>query len=92
MYAILTDTDQRAVYDESGSVQAEDYSTAQDWAQYWRLLFSKISVQDIKSFEESYKGSVEELETLKCVYCESEGDMDVILAEVGGPSGSVLNT
>lgn len=27
-----------------------------DWDQYWRLLFKKITVDDIKNFEESYKG------------------------------------
>ena len=41
-----------------------------------------MTVDDIKSFEESYKGSEEEKETLKSAYVDSEGNMDVILEEV----------
>lgn len=41
-----------------------------------------MTLKDIKKFEESYKGSDEERETLKSVYLEKEGDMDAILQEV----------
>lgn len=27
-----------------------------DWDQYWRLLFKKITIDDIKNFEAQYKG------------------------------------
>ncbi len=50
--------------------------------EYWRLLFHKVTVEDIKKFEESYKGSEEERDTLKAVYLEKEGNMDAILEEV----------
>ena len=53
-----------------------------DWTEYWRLLFKKVTVDDIKSFEESYKGSEEEKDTLKSAYVDSEGNMDAILEEV----------
>lgn len=58
------------------------YTQDRDWTEYWRLLFKKVTVDDIKSFEESYKGSEEERETLKSAYVDSEGNMDVILEEV----------
>ena len=52
-----------------------------DWAQYWRILFS-LSVEDIRSFEKTYKGSEEECGDLKIAYLKHEGDMDHILEEV----------
>ncbi len=85
VYAILTDKDKRAIYDEDGTVDEEDdtnFKPDRDWAEYWRMLFSKIKIEDIKLFEESYKGSEEELDTLKSVYMDSEGDMDAILEGV----------
>ncbi len=81
VYALLTDTDRRAIYDEHGDITEEGTAATgeQDWTQYWRLLFSKINIRDIKAFEESYKGSSEELECIQSVYCETEGNMDAIL-------------
>ena len=39
-------------------------------------------MEDIKSFEEKYKGSEEEMEDLKRAYLHHEGDMDAIMGEV----------
>ena len=50
--------------------------------EYWRLLFQKVTIGDIEKFEETYKGSEEERDTLKSVYLEKEGDMNAILEEV----------
>ena len=50
--------------------------------EYWRLLFHKVTIDDIRKFEETYKGSDEEKDTLKAVYLEKEGDMEAILEEV----------
>ena len=46
-----------------------------DWTDYWRLLFKKVTVDDITAFEKSYKGSEEEAETLRSAYVDCEGDM-----------------
>lgn len=53
-----------------------------DWTDYWRILFKKVTVDDIKAFEKSYKGSEEESETLRSAYVDCEGDMDKILEKV----------
>ena len=53
-----------------------------DWTDYWRLLFKKVTVDDITAFEKSYKGSEEEAETLRSAYVDCEGDMEKILEEV----------
>ena len=50
--------------------------------EYWRLLFKKVTTEDILSFEKTYKGSQEELDSLKSTYVDSEGSMDTILETV----------
>lgn len=45
LYAVLSDKEQRAVYDEQGLVDEESDALRQDrcWEDYWRLLFPKVS-------------------------------------------------
>ncbi|XP_061183153.1 dnaJ homolog subfamily C member 9-like [Saccostrea echinata] len=83
IYSILSDKDKRAVYDETGDVEDEDIvQQDRDWSDYWRLLFKKVTEEDIKSFQKEYKDSEEELEDLKTAYIECEGDMDGIIDSV----------
>ncbi|CAI8042339.1 DnaJ homolog subfamily C member 9 [Geodia barretti] len=84
IYSILTDKDKRAIYDENGTVDEDSsiFDQDRDWSDYWRLLFPKITVEDIKSFEDKYKGSEEEMEDLRRAYLQHEGDMDAIMGEV----------
>lgn len=44
LYAVLSDKEQRAVYDEQGVVDEECDALSQDrcWEEYWRLLFPKV--------------------------------------------------
>ncbi|XP_074051430.1 dnaJ homolog subfamily C member 9-like [Macrotis lagotis] len=42
-----------------------------DWAAYWRLLFREITFEDIKTSEEKYIGSEEELADIKQAYVDS---------------------
>uniref|UniRef100_A0A3P9JI69 DnaJ homolog subfamily C member 9 n=1 Tax=Oryzias latipes TaxID=8090 RepID=A0A3P9JI69_ORYLA len=82
LYAVLTDQEQRAVYDEQGVVDEESDVLRQDrcWEDYWRLLFPKVTVQDILEFEKKYKGSDEEREDVIRLYVQHEGDLDEIMA------------
>lgn len=45
IYAVLSDKEQRAVYDEQGTVDKDSSSLNQDrdWDAYWRLLFKKVN-------------------------------------------------
>jgi DnaJ family protein C protein 9 len=45
LYAVLSDKEQRAVYDEQGLVAEESDLLQQDqcWEEYWRLLFPKVA-------------------------------------------------
>ncbi|XP_055969491.1 dnaJ homolog subfamily C member 9 [Sorex fumeus] len=84
VYAVLSDSEQRALYDEQGTVSEDSDVLTQDrdWETYWRLLFKKISLEDIQAFERTYKGSEEELADIKQAYLDFEGDMDQILESV----------
>jgi DnaJ family protein C protein 9 len=44
VYAVLSDKEQRAVYDEQGVVDEDSAVLNQDrdWEAYWRLLFKKV--------------------------------------------------
>lgn len=43
-YAVLSDEEQRALYDEQGTVDEEGEALREewDWQEYWRLLFKKV--------------------------------------------------
>lgn len=79
VYTVLSDQDKRALYDETGEVDDDVVVQERDWDAYWRLLFQKITVQDIAEFEKNYKGSEEEINDLKSAYLDYQGDMDAIL-------------
>ncbi|KGL77354.1 DnaJ subfamily C member 9, partial [Tinamus guttatus] len=84
-YAVLSDAERRAVYDEQGTVQEEEGEELQperDWQEHWRLLFKKITIKDIEDFEKSYKDSEEELDDIKAAYVDFEGDMDKVMESV----------
>ncbi|KAM4031737.1 dnaJ homolog subfamily C member 9 [Anomaloglossus baeobatrachus] len=84
VYSVLNDKDQRALYDEQGIVEDESDAISQDrnWEEYWRLLFKKITVEDIKEYEKKYKGSEEERADIIQAYMDFEGDMDDIMCSV----------
>lgn len=44
MYAVLSDQELRALYDQQGIVDEESTVLTQDrnWEEYWRLLFKKV--------------------------------------------------
>lgn len=44
LYAVLSDEEQRAVYDDQGLVDEDSDVLRQDrcWEDYWRLLFPKV--------------------------------------------------
>ncbi|XP_078128810.1 dnaJ homolog subfamily C member 9 [Sander vitreus] len=81
LYAVLGDKEQRAVYNEQGVVDEESDALSQDrcWEDYWRLLFPKITLQDILEFETTYKGSDEERQDVIQLYVQHQGNMDAII-------------
>ncbi|KAJ6657759.1 hypothetical protein lerEdw1_001946 [Lerista edwardsae] len=84
VYAVLSDQEQRALYDQQGIVDEESTVLTQErnWEEYWRLLFKKITVKDIEDFEAKYKNSAEELADIKAAYMDFTGNMDKIMESV----------
>ncbi|XP_007424935.1 dnaJ homolog subfamily C member 9 [Python bivittatus] len=84
VYEVLSDKEQRALYDQQGIVDEESSVLTQDhnWEEYWRLLFKKITVKDIEDFEKKYKDSAEELEDIKAAYEDFKGNMGKIMNSV----------
>lgn len=81
VYAVLSDAEQKAVYDEQGIVDEETDSLSQDrcWEEYWRVLFPKVTLQDIIEFEKKYKDTDEERQDVLQLYVQFEGNMDAIM-------------
>ncbi|NXF74957.1 DNJC9 protein, partial [Sclerurus mexicanus] len=83
VYAVLSDANQRALYDETGTVdeEAEALRGDRDWLEYWQLLF-KVTVKDIEDYQKRYRNSEEELADVKAAYLNFKGDMDRIMENV----------
>lgn len=58
VHAILSNKEKRDLYDQTKSVDEEDYDdlNAKDWTVYWRNMFKKITEEDIKAYEKEYIG------------------------------------
>ncbi|GFY35151.1 dnaJ homolog subfamily C member 9 [Trichonephila clavipes] len=83
VHFILSDTDKRQVYDETGIIDDEndcsmDDSNPEFWQNYFRNLFPRITVKDIENYMKEYKESEEERNDLKNCYIKAEGDMNII--------------
>ena len=90
VHSILSDSSKRALYDSTGEVDNEggDGENFDDWYDYFRNLFPKLTSEKIESFAKTYVGSEEEREDLVEAYKKFNGDVDkimevVILAEIG---------
>ena len=58
---LLLSKDQTIIfYLFSGEIDDEDDVIPQDrdWTAYWRLLFRKVTTQDLEDFEKNYKGTI----------------------------------
>ncbi|XP_055937664.1 dnaJ homolog subfamily C member 9-like [Argiope bruennichi] len=83
VHSILSDSEKRQLYDETGIVEDENNASMDDaspefWENYWRALFPRITISAIEKFLANYKGSDEEKEDLKNAYMKAKGDMDKI--------------
>lgn len=79
IYAILSDEEKRKIYDETGSMDDDDLTCGvNDWFDYCKRMFRKVTKNDLIEFENKYKGSEEEKTDLKRIYLETAGDMDQI--------------
>lgn len=73
---ILSDVEKRKIYDETGDIDGDEMLSSgfEDWYQYFRNLFPKVTVQDIEKFSSSYKGSEEEKNDIIEAYYSRNGN------------------
>ena len=84
VHYVLTNDELRGVYDESGIVITNEdsdfasFSTFEEYQNYWRTLFPKLTVKKIDDFLAKYINSEEEKTDLKNLYIRFEGDLNMI--------------
>ena len=84
-YNILKDTNKRAIYDKTGVVSDKDPTSVEQFVeayQYYRNEFPELREQDIESFEQKYRNSIEEKNDLIEFYLDNEGKMTLILQNI----------
>jgi len=89
IHKILSNKETKDLYDETGEVFDEDLNnnnddgkTCEEWDDYWRTLYPKVTKEKLQNLEKEYKNSEEELSDLKKAYTENEGDMDKIMDSI----------
>ena len=94
IHSILTDVDKRKVYDETGELDGVGDQMMSDesfefWDNYFRSMFPKVTVEDIVSFSQMYKGSTgdansdyNERQDIIDAYNQHEGRFDHIMESV----------
>jgi len=89
VHFVLSNAEQRSVYDDTGCVEDEDsvFEQNRDWDNYFRTLFPKITKKQVDEFFENYRGSEEERNDLVKAYNTHEGDMDKIAETFIGYEG-----
>ncbi|VDM11427.1 unnamed protein product [Wuchereria bancrofti] len=84
-YAVLSDKQKRAIYDEMGITDDTGvYTDDVDWLTKWRMMFKKITKEDIDNFIRKFRDSGEERDAIKEAYIKYKGDMGRILNDVIG--------
>lgn len=82
-YAVLSDERRRKRYDSSGRTEEVLGDDDFDWATFFRTQFAEVvTVDAIKSFSETYKGSDEEKDDLYRVYTAAKGNMTKVFSDV----------
>lgn len=83
IHSILNNKEARAVYDESGTILADDHDdkspSSQMWTQYFARIFPKVTKEDITKFQEEYRFSDEERRDVLAAYIKYEGEMKHVM-------------
>ena len=83
IYSILSDSEKKKLYDESGIIDGEDTGgDERDWTEYCKNLFKKVTKEDMVNFFDEYRNSDKEKSDLLAAYEKNKGDMDNILEEM----------
>ena len=84
VHSILSDEEKRRLFDETGDIDDETGSTqsGNDWYEYFRNLFPKVTVEAIQKFSDQYIGSEEERQDIAKAYADYGGSVPHIMEVV----------
>lgn len=84
VHSILSDVEKRKIFDETGDIDDESGSTQNenDWYEYFRTLFPKVTVEAIQKFSDQYIGSDEERRDIAKAYNDYKGSVPHIMEVV----------
>lgn len=84
-YNILSEPEKRAEYDDTGELDDGEENSfsgksgTEQWTEYFRGMFGKVTTDDIEKFESHYKFSDEERDDVIKYYTMFHGDLDKML-------------
>ncbi|EFJ09768.1 hypothetical protein SELMODRAFT_427767 [Selaginella moellendorffii] len=78
-FKILSDPDKRAIYDQMGIEMGDSYPSVYELS---RRSNQRVTLDDIESFHDDYRGSEAETKDLKDLYTKHDGDMDEVFAHL----------
>uniref|UniRef100_A0A7S2LRN8 J domain-containing protein n=1 Tax=Leptocylindrus danicus TaxID=163516 RepID=A0A7S2LRN8_9STRA len=81
-YDILKDEEKRKVYDATGELDDDgmiNEDSVQQWTEFFRAMFKKVSTRDIDEFGAKYKKSEEEAADVLKYYEICKGDLNKML-------------
>lgn len=79
-YNILIDEEKRKLYDETGELFEDfDLNNFKNAYEYFRNIFPKITIENIKSYESTYVNSLEEIQDIAHYYISKNGNIEDIL-------------
>jgi len=84
IHQILSDKQKRELYIETGEIDDDSpgFDENTDLMDYWRQIYPKITLDQIKKFTEEYQGSDEERTDLLDAYKKHKGKMGKIMEEI----------
>eukprot|EP01138_Halocafeteria_seosinensis_P015205 gb/GECG01015518.1/.p1 GENE.gb/GECG01015518.1/~~gb/GECG01015518.1/.p1 ORF type:complete len:287 (+),score=72.53 gb/GECG01015518.1/:1-861(+) len=83
VHSILSDEKKRKAYDDHGSIDEADISEEfEQWYEYFRNLFPKVTTSKIEKFQKEYVGSDEERQDIIKAFVTFKGDMSEVLDNI----------
>jgi len=83
IYEILSDPKKRTFYDQTGMAPDADNmfsgKSEDDWMEYWRAMFKRVTAEDVEAYRNKYKNSEEEKNDIIKAYETCKGNMEAIL-------------
>lgn len=82
LYAVLTDKNKKALYDDKGIIDDDDERDLSSWLELWRTVFKPITNEDIQNYEKNYVGSEQEEIDVRKAYVNGKGCINFMMNHI----------